>query len=1299
MATPVPLTRFETYLIRPAYVFVVFVVVLLGLVQLAGRIGVSVVHLFESEANALLAHRRVQLSGLQGAWRGLNPVFRVAYVNLPAGMLTNVEVELDVLESAFRSALIPRRLRIGDVELNLAKTAEGWRLLGMEPAGTSYDPMPALRHGDELDARGVFNFVDGSHIARVRGAATLVNRGGRHYAVVELENLAPGVGVGDGRESPVNGVRLQWWQREAVPFVADAENTLVLGGEMVVPSVLTGMGDVRVAFSDGIWRDQSQQGRGSVAVSLSGLRAPRTDVALGIQFTLEGQRRERKVTAVIPDLVLDTGDETVTLDETYLALQLPEPEPSPIALAEEILGDSGPPQPMLRVWRERLDPAQLSGFFTRHFGDLEPVGRWVEALALEGRITNVHGFFDPEMGSGFGASLAGINTQAYKGAPMVANGQGQIWGYRRGAALQLNASNLTLQFPDLFHERWEVEHVQGLVKAWFGGGDFALRGSHIRAHLGESLATAGFAVIRPDASGPDARYEQRLSLNVHIDQVGLQRARAFVPYKIPQGLADWVAAGPRSGVLSNVDFIYHGQVHLRPGELARRIELMTDVADARIAYHPEWPEVDQLDGRLHAAGVRTSVHVNRARTSNASITNSTLVLHDNGRYAALQFYADVAGDDVLGFIRDSPLRQTLGFITPDWESSGNLALAGDLTVPIRIDDAPDLRADLNFEAKGFDLAMPQFRTVFKDLRGRGSFGLPHHLKGEFEGRLFDREASVAVDYEEDWLRFDIHGRATPADVYELINVRDVGVLDGEFDFTSQLSLAMGGGNVTSLSATADLAGLRVALPGHFAKTAEDVTPSEVDIQFLEDYRSVRWQYKDTRGWLHVDDDIERGAIGISAPPPMIDESESTVVISGKLDQAVLSEWVADGGESQVALPVDWTIRDLEINRFVIGDVDFADLVVQGEQRGGSVQFQFAGETLNGVVTLPRDQMMTLALEYVRLPVSDPTSTDVLDEASANDSVDPLTVSIGRSLPAAKVEIARLDLGPKPFGSWQFVIRPQDDAVVFSPFAADVNGVHMSEAAITWDLERNTSAFAGKITLDDLQTTLPQWGYAPSLHTSKARLTVDGNWQGSPVNVSLLGMQGNLAFVARDGRFFDLESQGGLKMLSLLNFSNIAKRISFDFSDVTEEGISFNKIDAQLKLNRGALRFVEPMVIESSSSNFQIGGLVDMRSGELRNEMIVTLPVSNSLPWYGVYLALVNPLAGLGVIVGERVLRKPIDAFSTAKFNVTGTLEEPKVTFVGLWNKSIDPLPEEVEKESAVSAREPTGASGNASNAD
>ena len=95
-----------------------------------------------------------------------------------------------------------------------------------------------------------------------------------------------------------------------------------------------------------------------------------------------------------------------------------------------------------------------------------------------------------------------------------------------------------------------------------------------------------------------------------------------------------------------------------------------------------------------------------------------------------------------------------------------------------------------------------------------------------------------------------------------------------------------------------------------------------------------------------------------------------------------------------------------------------------------------------------------------------------------------------------------------------------------------------------------------------------------------------------------------------------------------------------------------------------------MLVDSSSGNFQVGGSVDLHSGMLNNEMIVTLPVSKSLPWYGVYLSLANPLAGLGVVVGERVLRKPLEQFSTAKFEVKGTLDEPQVNFVSLWDTSL-----------------------------
>jgi uncharacterized protein YhdP len=81
--------------------------------------------------------------------------------------------------------------------------------------------------------------------------------------------------------------------------------------------------------------------------------------------------------------------------------------------------------------------------------------------------------------------------------------------------------------------------------------------------------------------------------------------------------------------------------------------------------------------------------------------------------------------------------------------------------------------------------------------------------------------------------------------------------------------------------------------------------------------------------------------------------------------------------------------------------------------------------------------------------------------------------------------------------------------------------------------------------------------------------------------------------------------------------------------------------------------------------------VDLRSGELDAQMIVTLPVSDSLPWYAAYLTFVNPLAGLGVALGERVFRKPIERMSSAKFEVSGPLDDPEVVFSELFNKDIE----------------------------
>ncbi len=1245
--------------LRPLFSVFTLLCVGLAVIQASGRLSTAVLHLFETNINSVLASQQIVVQGLQGGWHGFNPVIQVARLQLPAGEVTDADIEVDLLESLLRGTLVPRRVVLQQVSLKVDQTADGWRLRGMGAQASPIDLQAVLngplRHVDNLHAVVLVNFNGGEQHAQLGARVGLVNRGGRHYVDASLSNTAV---LGEA-------LHLEGWQQEALPWVTEAVNTGTVKGRLQVPQLLTNMPGLQLSGVEGVWHDLSETGGGRLQLEVSGLQVAQGGEPLAARLVLSGQRRQDSFDGLVEQFRVYTAANSLSLGNAHLSLQL-DAEDSEFAAARQLL--SGAPKvPRIRLWLEQLSLTELSSFMRATVSHWEPVGRWVEGLAVAGSASNIHGYYDAAAGLGYRASIADLHMRGYKGAPTLENGQGVLWGYQRGIAMQLNAADVGLQFPDLFHQKWRMDTISGVVKGWFARGYFALRGSHLKARMGETAIAGAFSLSRPNP-----RYEQRVGLSLHVDRVGLLPAKAYIPYKIPAQLAEWLDIGPRDGRLSDARFVYHGQVHQQPGIPARRIELTANLHQGSVAYDPAWPLVTGLNAVVHVAGSSTRVKVAQGTTLGVRVDGSRATVLDNGRLADVVLQAKGDGADVLEFVRGSPLQQQLNFITPQWRSSGGMQFNGSLRVPLREDDNNEpLDVQLQLELADAELVMPEYRSELRGLSGNGRFRLPHHLSGEFSGEMFAQPVQVRISSDDQWLWFDMAGRAAPADVYQLIDYTDGAPLQGYFDFDGRLNVAVGGG-VTNLQMTSNLLGLQVGLPAEFGKTAEDEAAIEIGVQFLEEYQSVRWQYASSNGWLHVGDTIERGAIGINQAPPMTAQEESAMLISGSMPQIVLSDWVTGEGESSVALPVDWTIRNLAVGRLVIDELDFEDITLNGNQRGEQAAFQFDGETLRGAVTIPENEPLDIDLAYLRLPVS---AADVQPVADG-DAEDPLSVEVGRALPHARVNIEQLDLGDDPFGAWNFVMEPVADTVVLSPFTAHVKGVHIEDSTIIWDLPANRSAFVGELTLDDLQTTLPQWDYAASLQTATADMTADAAWAGSPANVSLLGLTGQLTLDAADGRFLEVEgTQGGLRILSLINFSKIAKRISFDFSDVVGSGISFDQISANVSLQAGRLSFNEPMMVDSSSGLYQVGGQVDLGTGALDNEMIVTLPVSNSLPWYGVYLALANPLAGIGVVVGERIFRKPIKQFSTAKFEVSGTLEDPKVEFVSLWDRSMK-APEE-----------------------
>lgn len=1242
--------RFSRVVLRPLFVFVTFAVVLMAILQAGGRFTMSVIHVFEDELNAVLQTQNISVAGLRGDWRGLNPRVSVESVVFPAGQIARMELELHVLESIFRSTWVPHTLVVAGAEVHLEQAAQGWRLRGMgeQPLQFSLDGL--LRHSDHLAGRlDVLLHPRVGEVARMQADLKMINREGVHFAQLGVWNAA----------AASQRLQLAFWQTETV--LAQGGMTATLSGSLELPVALTGLSDFVLEVSQGVWSEQLGKGDGALELAFDGLSLSADGQSLSGHVQFAADRNAERLRFSSSPLTLQAGSDQLQLSPVFGQSQYPGKDDTALSVATELLK----PQvnsPLLQLWIDQVDIGEVSRFVISHFAGFERLVTWIDGLAVRGKANNINLFYESDTGLGYGASLNELSVQGFKGVPTLRNAQARVWGYTSGHAIQVSGEDVYLQFPDLYATGWDLASAQGIIKIWLGRGYLGVQGTHIKTRVGDTVAVGGFAITRPQTAS-----EQRLSLQISADQTSVRQARTFVPDNIPPALDDWLQTGLQAGRLSNAQYAYHGQIKVEPGELARRNELTADFSGLRVQYEPSWPAVYDATGRVYVAGTDVHIKLQQGASESLQVRAAEVTLHNNATYASGT--VDVTGDatNMLAFVRSSPLQTNLPFITPAWQGSGRVDFTAALVVPIRVEQAPPLVVDLNYELGQVDLAMPDYRLVLRKLQGQGEFSLPHNLTGDLSGAIFRQPASFTIRHTPQSLSFDVAGTATPNDVYNVLATDVTLPLNGDFSFSSVLKLSMDGG-VTQLLVSSDLQGLEVGLPAEFGKLTEDVAPIDIDVQFLEKYQSVSLRYKTLDGWFHYGDGIERGAIGINADPPMTTVEQRAIAISGVMPRLVLSEWVSTEGDSAVVLPLDWTISKLMVQEFLIDELMFADVLLDAQQQGDNVSFAFNAPAVRGTLQLPAADVLNLDLEFLQIPQ---TNLQTADHIGA-PQVDPISVAVGEVLPAAKINIARLMLGDEPFGRWQFEIQPEGDKrVQFLNLDAAVNGVHIEEGLLSWDLQTDRSTFTGKLKLDDLAQTLPKWDYAPSLSTTTAAARADVSWSGSPLNINLLGTDGEIEFDARDGRFMEVEAgSGGLRILSLLNFTQLAKRISLDFSDVVGEGMSFDRIDATVGLQGGELTFPKRLTVESSSGDFQLGGRVDLASGQLNNELIVTLPVSKSIPWYGLYLGLANPIVGATVVLGERMLRKPIEQFSTAKFAVTGTLDDPEVEFVSLWDRSM-----------------------------
>jgi len=146
--------------------------------------------------------------------------------------------------------------------------------------------------------------------------------------------------------------------------------------------------------------------------------------------------------------------------------------------------------------------------------------------------------------------------------------------------------------------------------------------------------------------------------------------------------------------------------------------------------------------------------------------------------------------------------------------------------------------------------------------------------------------------------------------------------------------------------------------------------------------------------------------------------------------------------------------------------------------------------------------------------------------------------------------------------------------------------------------------------------------------------------------------------------FDHVNSRSARVLELLSLQSINRLFSLNVNpdETFAKGFPWNSIEGSFKIDKGVVD-TQNLIISSPVAVISMKGGSNLakETWDLNAEVRPNLDLSGTAVATGF---IINPLVGLGALVGQYLLRKPVEAALSARYRVTGLWEDPHIETAG-----------------------------------
>jgi len=217
------------------------------------------------------------------------------------------------------------------------------------------------------------------------------------------------------------------------------------------------------------------------------------------------------------------------------------------------------------------------------------------------------------------------------------------------------------------------------------------------------------------------------------------------------------------------------------------------------------------------------------------------------------------------------------------------------------------------------------------------------------------------------------------------------------------------------------------------------------------------------------------------------------------------------------------------------------------------------------------------------------------------------------------------------------------------------GASDDSAAAGMQTPRHT-ALDFHLDITDAGALLERAGMAHVLKAGAGALSGNLEWSGGPTRIDFPSLNGSLALDLRHGQILKVDP-GVARLLGVVSLQSLARYAQMDFRDVIGEGLPFTSVTGTAQIQNGSASTNDFRLITAPARATMVGS-VDLahETQDLRVHVVPTISAGTGV----IAAAIINPILGLGALVGDILFSNTIEHAFTMEYAITGPWSKPHV---------------------------------------